>query len=284
MKVHLNRAGQSLGQFTPEEIRSGYRTGKFAAGDLAWQDGMPTWRPLSAVIDEIAPESLAEFAPPLPVEQSGLPWEKRPEVGFFAALFETARLVLMEPKVAFGSMKQTGGMGAPLFYYVVLGCLAGAASLFYQAAWQSAGAPSPEGDAAWVASWLTSPLAIGASFLALPVYVVLEVYLSSFLNHGALLLLGGARRPFQATFRVVSYAGGSSYVLQLLPIIGVFAAIIYNLMLKVIGLSEVHGISKARAAVAVLLPAAILFTLWLVAVVALIAFGVALLREGMQGV
>ena len=51
MKIHLNRAGQSLGQFTPEEIRAGFREGKFVGTDLAWRDGMASWQPLSEVID-----------------------------------------------------------------------------------------------------------------------------------------------------------------------------------------------------------------------------------------
>ena len=60
VKIHLNRGGQSLGQFTPEDVRSGYREGKFAGTDLAWRDGMPMWKPLSEVIDELAPDDGGE--------------------------------------------------------------------------------------------------------------------------------------------------------------------------------------------------------------------------------
>ena len=62
----------------------------------------PAWRALETILLAAA---------------GGLPWERRAEVGFFSALFETIRLVLLEPKAAFATMKQTGGLGAPLFFF-----------------------------------------------------------------------------------------------------------------------------------------------------------------------
>jgi hypothetical protein len=42
--------------------------------------------------------------------------------------------------------------------------------------------------------------------------------------------------------------------LNLLPVCGALAAWIWNIVVTVLGLSEVHGISKGRALVAVCLP------------------------------
>ena len=208
MKIHLSRAGQSLGQFTPEELRTGYGDGRFLAGDLAWRDGMVAWRPLSEVIDEFAPAGdQAQAVTGEPKLQAGPPWEFRGERGMLPALFETIRLFLLEPTSAFTAMGRTGGLGAPLFYYVILGSVAGMAAIFYQAVWQSVGTAEPSGSEAMLASWMSSPVIIGASIVMLPLYVIFEAFFSSLLTHGALLLVGGARRPFQATFRVVSYAG-----------------------------------------------------------------------------
>ena len=79
MKIHLSRAGQSLGQFTPEELRAGYAEGKFVAADLAWRDGMASWQPLAGVIDELAPagEDVAGAAVAAASVESGPPWEFR---------------------------------------------------------------------------------------------------------------------------------------------------------------------------------------------------------------
>jgi hypothetical protein len=43
-------------------------------------------------------------------------------------------------------------------------------------------------------------------------------------------------------------------VLNLLPVCGALAAWIWNIIVMVFGLSEVHGISRGRALAAVLLP------------------------------
>ena len=75
--------------------------------------------------------------------------------------------------------------------------------------------------------------------------------------HLALIVVGGAKRPFEATFRVACYAGGSTAVLQLLPVCGTVASSIWNFVCMIAGLSEVHGISKGRAIIAVLLPSII---------------------------
>ena len=270
MKIHLNRAGQSLGQFTPEEVRSGFREGKFTGTDLAWRDGMASWRPLSEVIDEMAPETEESGVPPLPAAVGSLPWERRAEAGFLSALFETIRVVLLEPKAAFAAMKQTGGLGAPLFFFVLIGTVGGVAGIFYQAVYNSVeSGASPEQQA--VAAMLTSTVAIGLTIMLLPIFLTGLAFVSAGLVHLALIIVGGAKRPFEATFRVACYAGGATAVLQLLPIFGTIVASVWNFACMVIGLSEVHNIGKGRAAVAVLLPYIVCCGLLLVGVVALVA-------------
>jgi len=271
MKIHLNRSGQSLGQFTPEEVLAGYREGKFSATDLAWRDGMAAWRPLAEVIDELAPELAEGGAPPLPVAvQEGLPWERRAESGFLAALFETIRLVLLEPKAAFTAMKPTGGLGAPLFFFVLLATIGGVAGIFYQTVYSSLESGASAEEKA-VAAMFTSTLAIGMTIMLLPIFLAALAFISAGLVHLALIIVGGAKRPFEATFRVACYAGGATAVLQLLPMCGTIAASIWNFVCMVIGLSEVHGIGKGRAVVAVLLPSIVCCGLIVAGAVALVA-------------
>lgn len=259
-----------MGQFTPEEVRAGYREGKFSASDLAWHDGMASWRPLSEVIGEIAPERDGGAVPPLPVVQGGLPWEKRAESGFFASLLETARLVLLEPKAAFAAMKPAGGMGAPLFFFVLLATIGGVAGIFYQSVYSSLeSAASPEEKA--MMAMFTSTAAIGITIMLLPVFLAAVAFVSAGLVHLSLILVGGAKRPFEATFRVACYAGGATSVLQLLPICGAIAASIWNFVCMVIGLSEVHGIGRGRATLAVMLPSIVCCGLLLAGGVALVA-------------
>jgi hypothetical protein len=281
VKIHLNRAGQSLGQFNPDEVRSGYESGRFTATDLAWCDGMPMWKPLAEVIDELAPSAAGVAAASLTVVESGGPaWENRAELGFFAALIETIRAVLLEPTKSFAGMRQTGGFGGPLFFFVLTGTVGGLAGIVYQtmlSAVQTGG--SAEENA--MAAMFTSTFAIGATIMLLPLFLAAAAFLSSGLIHLALMVVGGARRPFEATFRVACYAGGATAVLQLLPVCGAIVASVWNFVLLIFGLAEVHGIGKGRAAVAVLLPSIVccLIILVIAAVAAASLGGAAALLE-----
>jgi hypothetical protein len=282
VKIHLNRGGQSLGQFTPEEVRAGYREGKFTGTDLAWRDGMPVWKPLAEVIDELAPEAASGAEAPAPTVPAvvGIPWERRAEIGFFPGLFETIRAVLLEPSKAFGGMPITGGLGAPLFFFVLVGSIGGLAGFVYQAVLNSISPASTPQDEAMMAL-LGSTAVIGGSIMIMPVILAAVAFVTSGLIHLALMVIGGANRPFEATFRVVSYSGGATAVLQLLPVCGAFAATIWNFIVMVIGISTVHKIGTGRAAVAVLLPTLVCCGLILAAVFALVAAagGMAVLLE-----
>jgi hypothetical protein len=272
VKIHLNRGGQSLGQFTPEEVRAGFRDGKFAGTDLAWRDGMPMWKPLSEVIDELAPEMPSGTEPVVPAlpAADGIPWERRAEIGFFPGLFETIRAVLLEPTKAFAAMPITGGLGAPLFFFVLVGSIGGLAGFVYQAVLNSINPSSSPQDAAMMAL-LGSTAVIGGSIMVMPILLAAVAFITSALIHLALMVVGAANRPFEATFRVVCYSGGATAVLQLLPVCGAFAATIWNFIVVVIGISAVHKIGTGRAAVAVLLPTILCCGLILAAVFGLIA-------------
>jgi hypothetical protein len=272
MKIHLNRGGQSLGQFSPEEVRAGLAEGKFLGSDLAWKDGMDSWKPLAECVDLVAPQSTDEM-PELPVtldQAGGLPWDDRQTVGFWSALFETIRLVLLEPTNAFSRMRPTGGFGSPLFYYVILGTIGGVAGILYQAVFNSyQQAATPDQQA--VSAAMTSSLIVGATIMILPVFLAVGAYIGAGILHLSLMILGGAKRPFEATFRVCCFAGGSTAVLQLLPVCGGLAASVWNFVLIILGISKVHDISKGRAVVAVLLPTVVCCGLLLLAGFAIVA-------------
>lgn len=253
MKIHLNRAGQSLGQFTPHEIRAGYREGKFTGTDLAWHDGMPSWKPLAEVIGEIAPEEAGATPPVPPVTESGPAWEQRKELGFFPALGETIRGVLLEPGKTFSTMRRTGGFGAPLFFYVLISMVGVLAGLVYQEVFKSF-EPSGTPEQQAMAAMMGSALVVGATIMLMPVFLIICAFVGAGIMHLALIVVGGATRPFEATFRVLCYASGATAVLQLLPGCGALIAVVWTVVAEIIGLAEVHNIGKGRAALAVFLP------------------------------
>jgi len=192
----------------------------------------------------------------------GTAWDQRARIGFFNALVETTRQVLTGPGAFFRAMPTTGGMGSPLLYAVVVGWVGLAAASFYQAIfysvvgsrWAAFGEDRPEVAAflGLVQGW--------AGFVAQVVFggifVVIGVFVAAAIFHLMLLLLGGARRDFEATLRVVAFSQATSLLL-LVPFCGQIVAGVWGfwtLVLYVLGLAQAHQVGHGKAAAAVLLP------------------------------
>ncbi len=191
-------------------------------------------------------------------EPAGTAWDQRSRVGFFNALVETTKQVLTAPGAFFRAMPVTGGIGSPLLYAVVMGWIGLAAASFYQAIFYSVlgshwayGRERPEIAAllGFVQGW--------AGFVAQVVFgwifVVITVFVVAGILHLMLLLLGGAQRDFEATFRAVAFSQATG-VLLLVPFCGQMVSGLWTLVLYVLGLAEAHQIGHGKAAAAVLLP------------------------------
>src|SRR5271154_2368978 len=108
MKIWINRAGQNLGTFTPEEVQRGLNQGQYVPTDLGWQEGMASWKPLAefaglqmpppVVSVPLTPISPPPHDVPPPLREvtlttigseDGPAWEKRKQLGLVKALAET---------------------------------------------------------------------------------------------------------------------------------------------------------------------------------------------------
>ena len=200
--------------------------------------------------------------PPGGGKRPGAPWDRRAELGFGTALIDTTKGVLFEPGRFFREMALDGGIGGPLLYGVMLGYLGLVVSTFYDFVMQTLmggqnvvnqllaqlGLP-PQDDLLVVSTIVT--LVIGAPLVAMGTFFVAAVC------HLMLLILGGDRKGFEATFRVAAFTGAVS-LFQLLPVCGSFLSLVFGLVVVVIGLSEAHDIGRGRAAAAVALPLLVL--------------------------
>ena len=259
--IHVNRGATSLGVFSEEEVREGLATGRFAPTDLGWREGMASWQPLSQF-----PEFAGAPGPAMPPVQagavpatgpavaarSGLPWEHRQERGFFNAFVETLAMVLAKPGEAFAVMRREGGLGEPLLY-AIIGSSFGLVVYFLFALL----APS-------VASFggKENPLlhlvgaGIGSILLIvlIPIGVVMAAFISSAILQVCLMIVGGAKEPFETTFRVVCFSMGSTDPLLIIPFCGGLIAGIWRIVLNCIGLARAHETDTGRAVFAVFLP------------------------------
>ncbi|MEP7014882.1 MAG: YIP1 family protein [Verrucomicrobiota bacterium] len=269
--IHVNRGATSLGAFSEEDVHQGLRAGRFLATDLGWQEGMASWKQLSQ-FTEFAADVPSSAAPPPPqvgvasttvppvaistavtnAPRGGLPWEHREERGFFNAFIETLTMVLTKPDQAFNAMKTEGGLVEPLIYALIGGCAGALVSFFFSLLLHGMGLLAGQRDA----FTMLAGMGIGAiAFVILiPVFVVLGVFIGAAMIHLSLMIVGGANKSFETTFRVLAFTQGSTGPLQMIPVCGGLIAGIWALIVNCIGLARAHETSTGRAVLAVLLP------------------------------
>ena len=257
--IHVNRGTTSLGVFSEQEVRDGLSAGRFAPTDIGWREGMATWQPLSQF-----PEFGGAAAPSVPpvqpgvaptlataVERTGLPWEHRQERGFFNAFVETLTMVLTRPAEAFSVMKREGGLGEPLIYALIGGCLGGIVSALFSLGFQSIGLFTDKNNS--LAAMTGMGIGVGAIILV-PLGIVIVLFIWSAILHLCLMIVGGANQPFETTFRVVAFTQGSIGPLQMIPLCGGLISLVWAIVCYCVGLARAHETDTGRAVLAVLLP------------------------------
>ena len=258
--IHINRGTTSLGVFSEQEVREGLTAGRFAATDIGWREGMATWQPLSQF-----PEFGGAAAPAVPPVQSGatptstavagrpgLPWEHRQERGFFNGFIETLTMVLTRPAEAFSVMKREGGLGEPLMYALIGGCLGGIVAFLFTLGFRSIGLFADRDNS--LAAMTGMGIGSVAMIILLPLFLVIFLFIWSALAHLCLMIVGGANQPFETTFRVLAFTQGSTGPLQIIPLCGGLIAGVWAIVCYCIGLARAHETDTGRAVLAVFLP------------------------------
>jgi hypothetical protein len=269
--IHINRAGSNLGILSEEDVKEGLRSGRFTGSDLGWRDGMANWQPLSQFPELAGAETAA--TPPTPTPglpgataptapgRSGLPWDSRHTRGFFPAFIETLTMILTRPAEAFTAMKREGGLGEPLIYGVIGSCAGFIVYWLFLMLLPSAA----------MLGGNRNPLAhmIGFGFMSIfiiilaPLFAVIGLFIGSAILHLCLMIVGGAKQPFETTFRVHCFATGSVGPLIMIPFCGGMVAGVWSIVLHCIGLARAHETETGRAVLAVFLPLIFCCGAWL---------------------
>jgi hypothetical protein len=259
-RIHIARNRQPLGQFSPEEVAEGLKSGRFLATDLAWREPMDAWKPLGEFDDlpevpDPAPETITistviEEKPAIPQPA----WERAAELGFFKSLFETFRQIFASPVQTFRATAETSGYKRPLLFFTLITTLAVWVAFLYRVAISQVNsealAPTiPKGMSQSEFLWSQ------ASVLPLvPLFVMIGAVVSAAVFHGLLSVMGGATRSFEATFRAFCYAGGAAAIVQFVPVCGGLLFFFLFSILMIIALRETHQITSARATIGVVIP------------------------------
>jgi hypothetical protein len=280
--IHVARDGAKLGEFTVEQVRDGLGSGQFRNTDLGWQSGMAEWRPLGEFVTSTsAPPAGAE---PLavagaPAVATGLPWENREQLGLVKAWLDTVSLLIARPSDAFTMMRPEGGLMDPLLFGLIGSCAGAVVSILFQTLMRSIPGFGGEPNDLFRALGVSHGGFMFVYALLSPVLVVIGLFLGSAILHLCLMLVGGANRSFETTFRVVCFTSGAANLFSMIPICGGFVALIYSLVLECIGLSRAHQTTTGKALMAIFLPLIACCGLCVILAIVFSGFGMALNRH-----
>lgn len=277
MKIWINRAGQNLGTLDVEEVQRGLDSGQYLPTDLGWREGMENWKPLSEFPELRMPQAQAQalaVQPPVPGAPQAAPqqavavvegaetapsWEHRQELGFGKALFATWKEVLFNATATFQRLKTGGGYASPLLFHAVMTTLLFAVTAIYQTFWVGLiGSTGMMSDTH--RQGMAAGPGIAGMFLIFVIVAIIGIPLTIGMNfvhagvlHFCLMLMKGASKSYEATYRVTSYCA-SGLIFALIPFVGSSIGAIWSSICAVIGLREVHKTENWRAIMAVLLP------------------------------
>jgi hypothetical protein len=148
-------------------------------------------------------------------------------------------------------MKREGGLGEPLIYALIGGCLGGIVSALFSLGLQSIGLFADKNNSLAA----MTGMGIGsAAIILVPLGVVIILFIWSGLAHLCLMIFGGANKPFETTFRVFAFSEGSAGPLQIIPLCGGLISGIWAIVCNCIGLARAQETDTGRAVLAVFSP------------------------------
>jgi hypothetical protein len=193
--------------------------------------------------------------PPPSTEANPLPWEDRVRRGFMQSLLETIGLFVSRPSEAWTRAKETGDVASPLLFGVLICWFSTVVRLL-------------------IFRWVAIPFALpgrfgrfammrpfgGAGFLfwvvLAPIFIAVGVFIGAAILHLCCMIVGGlseSRSGFEGSLRTVCYSEVSSLA-SIVPVVGGIAAIVWWIVLAIMGVQRMHRTTQGKAAAAVLIP------------------------------
>jgi hypothetical protein len=178
------------------------------------------------------------------------PWESGE--GFVAAFLRTTQEVLFSPTKFFKKVAAGQGYWSPFIFAMIAGIIGFGVALLWQWLFLSEMVPSQ------IRSVTAYSLFLVFAIISIPFGIAFSIVVGSGVTHLCVMIVGGNRKGFQATFRAISYSH-STLLFDIVPVIGGFVGFIYFFILAILGVREGHKISTGKAVLAVLLPAIVAF-------------------------
>ncbi|MFP3912153.1 MAG: YIP1 family protein [Desulfobacteraceae bacterium] len=201
-------------------------------------------------------------------DHRGSPWEARTEIGILRGIVNTLSQVLFSPGQFFKALAPKGKLGESMAFGLLMGAIGNMLALFWPVILMSGGL-SPFQQP------LLEQMTMGMVFLIMmvvvPFCVLVAMFVYSAILHFFLFLVRGGRHGFEATFRVIAYSQAAQ-IWSLIPMAGGWIGGVWQVIVQVIGLREIHHTSYFRVIMAFILPVVVLFVLALSALIPLILY------------
>jgi hypothetical protein len=161
-------------------------------------------------------------------------------------------MVLTKPAEAFQIMRTEGNFVDPLIYAVIGGSIGFIVYFFLTLVFGSFGMMGGHDNP--LGAMFGAGIGMIFMIILCPIFVALSVFIGSAIIHVCLMLVGGAKKSFETTFRVVCFASGSTQPLLIIPFCGGLIAGVWGIVAECIGLARAHDTDVGRAVLAILLP------------------------------
>jgi hypothetical protein len=190
------------------------------------------------------------------------------------SFISTVRALVLDPVGFFRGMARRGGFVNPLIFAVICAListlLSGIINLILSPLFAG---PGDTGEAL-----AEGVVGFVVSLIFAPIFVVILLFIGAAITHLLVMLLVRPQNAgFEATFRVGAYIQALQLI-SWIPIIGWLVALVWAIVLYILGLREVHSTTTGRAALIALIPIAVI----LILVLLLGVIGAALFLESQQ--
>ncbi len=183
-----------------------------------------------------------------------------------AAFAETLQRTLFHPVAFFRGTAPDRGAGAALLYAVVVGTLSIAVAFLWQ---HALGEQFSFEYGGRFLHFFDNRAALAGVSVFLPVGVALGNLIWAAVLHVSLAVLGGARGGYGTTLKAVCYSS-SATAFNVFPVCGAAVGAVWQVIVQIIGLRELHRTSTTRAFWAWFLPFVVAMCLAGVLVLAMI--------------
>ena len=204
------------------------------------------------------------------MNNNAIQWEVITELGFVKALLKTLSQCLFQSSYFFNKInKQSSTLSAWLFAVVI-----SSIALVFELLWQQSSF-----------SFFSSLFNINnyrsvdlATLVFYPVALSLNIYILTCYVHILLVLSHGKKQKFAATFIAVCYAQ-SAAIFNVMPYIGSLISFVWLLLLLIIGISQVHKLSRLRTGITLFFPVLIVMLFFIFILVSI--FSSAIIVNGL---